>query len=299
MARSASPVLPAPAVDNARGALWHVVACLLFSLMAALAKVLGDRLPSIEVAFARSFLGFLLVLPVLLMAGRGVWRTDRLWLHVTRAGLGTVALICSFHSVTHLPLAEATSLSFTRPLFQVVLAALVLRELVGRDRWGATLVGFLGVLVMLRPGAASVEPAALVALTGAACVAVVGIALRELAQAERHLTILAYLGLVGVVVTGVPAAFVFVLPTPVELVLMLLMAACGVVGQVCLMRGYQVGEASALAIFDYTRLPFSALFGFVLFLELPDLQAVAGALIIAAATLYIARREAAARRRER
>lgn len=283
----------APRIDNRTGALWHVLACALFSLMAALAKLLGERLPSVEVAFARAFLGFLLLTPWLVAAGREAWRTRRLWLHVTRGTVGTLALICGTYAVTAMPLAEATSLSFTKPLFQVLLAACVLGETVGRHRWRAVLAGFLGVLVMLRPGLGMVQPGAFAALLGALCVAIVGVALRRLAQVERHLTILAYLGVVGSLVTGLPTAFVFVPPTGSELTLMLLMALAGMVGQVCLIRGYQVGEASALAAFDYTRLPFSALLGFLLFLELPDPQALLGALVIVLASLYLARCEAA------
>jgi drug/metabolite transporter (DMT)-like permease len=138
-----------------------------------------------------------------------------------------------------------------------------------------------------------------VALLGALCVATVGIALRRLAQEESHLTILLYLGLVGSLMTGLPTAFLFVVPTWSELGLLLVLAATGVMGQICLMRGFRVGEASALAVVDYTRLPFSAALGLLLFLEPPDLGTVAGALIIAGATLYIARREAAPARARR
>lgn len=208
---------------------------------------------------------------------------------MTRGTVGTLALLCSFYAITDMPLAEATSLSFTKPLFQVLLAALILRETVRAPRWGATILGFVGVLVMLRPSAGTIQLAGLVALLGAACVAVVGIALRELAQGERHLTILAYLGLIGTIVTGIPAAFVFVVPTTLELGVMVAMAVIGIAGQACLIRGYAVGEASALAVYDYARLPFAALFGYLLFAERPDLAALLGALLIALSTLYIAR----------
>ena len=282
-----------PAVDNLRGGLWHVAAALLFSLMAAAAKLLGERLPSVEVAFARALLGFLMLSPWLLAGGRAVWRTQRLWLHVTRGMVGTAALMGGFYAIANLPLAQATSLSFTKPLFQVLLAALILREHVGIPRWAATLVGFWGVLLMLGPEAGSVELAALVALLAAACVAVVGVALRELAQRERHLTILAYFGLVGSIVTGLPTLLVYVPPTALELWTMLAMGVIGAVGQLCLIRGYALGEAAALAPYDYLRLPFSAVCGFVLFAERLDGPTLLGALVIAGATLYIARRDAA------
>ncbi|MFO1037942.1 MAG: DMT family transporter [Geminicoccaceae bacterium] len=279
-------------IDNLRGALWIVVSSGFFSAMQACAKLLGERLPSIEVAFGRAFLGFLIILPLLLLQSPGIWRTQRLWLHVTRGGMGTFALICSYYSIAHMPLAVATALSFTRPLFQVVLAALVLHEVVRRGRWAATAIGFVGVLIVLRPGTETFDLAALVALAGALAVAFVSLALRELAQGERHLTILAYLGVVGTVMTGVPTAFVWVTPTLHEVAITFLMACVGVAGQYCLMQGYRIGEASALAPYDYLRLPFTATLGLLLFAEIPDGHAMLGALVIAGSTFYMAWREA-------
>lgn len=294
--------LPASArtsrLDNARGALWHLVSALLFTVMAAMAKHLSARLPSIEVAFARAFIGFLFLTPLLIRIGAAAWCTERLSLHITRSMAGTVGLVASMYAVAHLPLAEAVSLSFTKPLFEVVLAALILRETVRAERWIATAVGFMGVLIMLQPGAGAIELAGLIALTGAMCGASVGIALRRLAQDERHLTILAYLGVVSSVITFLPTAFVFVAPTVPEFLLLSLMSLIGVLGQLCFIRGYSMAEASALAPIDYTRLPFAALIGILLFLELPDLRDVMGALIIVGAALFIARREAG-RARER
>jgi drug/metabolite transporter (DMT)-like permease len=289
----------APAVDNVRGAFNILAACLLFTAMGAIAKVLGERLPAIEVAFGRAFGGLLVVLPLVLRAGPGAWRTSRLGLHVTRGTLGTMALICGFYAVTQLPLAEATALSFTKPLFQVVLAALILREVVRATRWVATVVGFVGVLVMLAPGLAgpTLAPAALVGLAGAGFAAVVSITLRRLVHLEREITILLYLGLTGTLVTGVPTAFVWVTPTALEAGLMLAMAAIGLVSQIFLMRGFRLGEASAMAPFDYSRLPFSAAVGFLVFAEAPGHATFAGAVIVAGSALYVARAEAQAARR--
>ena len=282
-----------PPVDNLRGGAWLTLACLLLAGMGAVAKLLGQRLPSVEVAFFRSAVAFLFVLPLLLRAGWAVWRTSRLHLHLTRAALGTFALVCGFYAVTHLPLAEATALSFTKPLFQVVLAVLILGEVVRRRRWTALVVGFLGVLLMLQPGGrAGIEPAAIAGLTAAIVAAFVSISLRELAQTERHLTILGYLGLVSSAVTAVPAALVWLWPTPTEWWLILLLGGLGALGQGCLMRAYRHGEASVLAIFDYLRLPFATALGLWLFGEWPAIPAVAGALLIASSTIYIARREA-------
>jgi drug/metabolite transporter (DMT)-like permease len=288
-----------PLVDNLKGALWLLGACLLFTVMSTLAKLLGDRLHAFEIAFARSFFGFLLVLPLILRGGLGAWRTRRLDLHVTRSAMGSLGLLCGFFAVTNLPLADATALSFTKPLFQVLLAALVLGELVRARRWIATGVGFLGVVVMLRPGLGSFEAAAVAGLAGSMFGAMVSVTLRRLTQQEREITILAYLGVVGSIITGLPAAFVWITPTGPELLLMLLMSAIGMISQVCMMRGFRLGEASAMAPLDYLRLPLAALFGVLFFAEQPDIYSFLGALIIAGSTLYIAQREARIARERR
>ncbi|MDF1586602.1 DMT family transporter [Marinimicrococcus flavescens] len=298
MKESSGP-LAATGTDNVRGALWILASCLLFATMSALAKIAGERLHSFEVSFFRAFFGFVLLLPLILRAGPGVWRTSRLHLHITRGTVGSLGLLFGFYAVTHMPLAEATALGFTKPLFQVLLAAFALREVVRMRRWVATAVGFLGVLVMLRPDTGNLELAALAGLAGALCGATVSVTLRHMVRLERELTILAWLGVVGTVVTGLPALFVWQTPTPGELGLLLCMAAVGTVSQVCLMRGFRVGEASAMAPIDYSRLPLSAFYGVILFAEWLDPLAILGAAIIAGSTLYIARREAALARQGR
>lgn len=283
-----------------RAGLWVMLASALIVCMSLTAKVLAQRLDSLQVSFARALFGLLVLLPLFWREGLGLLRSARWPLLLARGLVGTLGMMSGFYAVAHLPLAEATALGFTRPLFMVVLAALVLHEVVRLRRWSATVIGFLGVLLMLRPGAgAVVHPAALVALFGALCAAVVGILIKQLVASERPVVVLAWLGIVGTVVTGVPAALVWQWPTAVELALMLAMGLVGTASQLCLMRGYRLADASFLAPFDYTRLPFAALLGYVTFGEVPDGWALAGALVIAGSTLYIVHREAQLARRGR
>jgi drug/metabolite transporter (DMT)-like permease len=172
-----------------------------------------------------------------------------------------------------------------------VLAAVVLHEVVRWRRWSATAFGFLGVLVMFRPGHGVLEIAAFAALFGALCVATVRLLIKRLAATEGSLTMLVYLGLISTTVTAVPAAFVWQNPTLVEIALLVLLGCVSSATQIFMIRGYSIGEASALAPFEYARLPFAAFYGFLLFAEIPDLYTMAGALMIVGATLYIARRE--------
>ncbi len=276
---------------NLRGALWVILSCLCIASMAALVKTLGARLDSFQLAFFRAAFGLLAVAPFALGAGAAALRTRQLGLHLVRGVAGTVAMMCGFYALTRLSLADATAITFTTPLFLTVLAALVLHERVRWRRWSATALGFVGVLIMLRPGEGVLEAAALVALLGASCIATVRLVIKRLTLHDGPLTIIVWFGLISTAVSAVPAALVWRTPTLVELALLVLLGCLASLTQVFLIRGYAIGEASALAPFEYFRLPFAMLYGFLLFAELPDRYTLLGASIIVASTLYIARRE--------
>jgi drug/metabolite transporter (DMT)-like permease len=273
-----------------------VAACVCFTTMSAIAKLLGEDLHPFLVAFGRAFLGLLILVPFLIYNGPSQIVTSRWWLHVTRAALGTSAMLCGFYAISRLPLAEATALSFTKPLFQVLLAALLIGEVVRARRWTVTAIGFLGVLVMVQPGARAIDLAVLVGLLGALLAAAVSVTIRELVRTEKQLVILFYLGVVGSLISGLFALPVWTTPSLTQLALMLLMAVVGSLGQLCVMRGFRLGEASAMAPFDYTRLPMSAAYGLVLFAEIPGIHTALGAIVIAGSTFYMAHLEAAADR---
>lgn len=277
---------------NLQGALWVLLSAVLFTTMAAVIKSLGARLDSFQLAFFRASFGLLFVLPFALAGGVAALRTSRPGMHLCRGLAGTVGMMCGIYALTHLSLADATAIGFTKPLFLIVLAALVLREVVRARRWSATALGFVGVLIMMRPGDGVLEPAALVALLGALAAAIVSLLVKRLSATEPAVTIMVWLGGISVLTTALPAAFVWQTPSVAELGWMALAAALASLAQICFIRGYRIGEASALAPLEYARLPFAALYGFLLFAEIPDLYTVLGALLIALSTLYISRREA-------
>ncbi|MCB1971162.1 MAG: DMT family transporter [Geminicoccaceae bacterium] len=282
---------------NVRGAVFILLASIGFPAMGALSRILGDRLHSFEISFARAFFGFLLLLPLFWRDGFSLLRTDRLGTHVVRSICGTVGLLCGFYAYNHMALADAVAISFTKPLFMVVLAALMLHETVRRRRWLATAAGFAGVAIMLRPGDGVIDPAALVALLGALAASFVAILIKQLVATERKATILAYLGIISTILTGIPAWFVWQTPTLHEILLMVAMASVGSLSQLLMMHGYKLGEASALAPFDYARLPVAAIYGALIFSEQPDIHTYAGGVVIVFATFYLARLEQSSRTR--
>lgn len=275
---------------NVRGALWLLLSATLFTVMAVLAKSLGGRLDSFQVAFFRLLFGLVVIMPFLLRGGAAMFKTHYPVLQMVRGVVGSTAMLCGFYAMIHLPLADALAYNFTKALFVVPLAFLMLGEIAGPRRIAAVAIGFAGVLIMLRP-TVEIDPAALVALAGALLVALATM-LVKIVHRDAPVTLMFYTGVVGTCVAAVPTWFVWQDPTWTELGLLSLMGAAGAGAHNCFIRGYREGEASAIVPFDYSRLVFAGLAGFAVFGDVPDLLTVAGALVIVATTLYIARREA-------
>jgi drug/metabolite transporter (DMT)-like permease len=281
---------------NARGALWMLGAVSAFAAMDALIKWVGQTLDPLQIAFFRCIFGGVFVLPFALRHGPQAVRTHRWGGHLGRALIGYTAMVLGFYAVTHLPLADATALSFTRPLFMIVLAVLFLGEQVRWRRWSATGIGFLGVLVMARPGHGGFDHAALVAIAATLFVAGVGVMLKRLSATERPETIIFYFTITSSLMALGPALYVWRPPGWIDVALMAVMGALGSLGQYLSIRAYRIAEATAVDPVDYARLLLATGFGFAVFGELPDAWTLLGALIIVGSTLYITRREARIRR---
>jgi drug/metabolite transporter (DMT)-like permease len=276
-----------------RAVLLMVTGSLLFSIMGALVKLLGQQLDSFQIAFFRCFFGFIAILPfVLLKPGRYAFRTTHFWGHFLRGALGVAAVVAGFYATTRLPLTDSTAISFTAPLFMVLTAIIVLGEKVRWRRGLATVAGFIGVLVMVRPDRGALEMGAIVGLFAAFLGALSTTLIKRLSATEEVLTILAYFGLFSSILTAVPACFVWRPLTGDELALLALIGALGAIGQFCQVRAFAAGELMAVAPIDYSRLIFAGIIGFLLFSELPDRYTLVGAAMIIGSTLYIACREA-------
>ena len=281
---------------NSRGALWMIGASLGFTINAAFVKSLaGQGLDTFQIAFARALFSFAALAPFCYRAGLGVLRSKVPGLQVARSFCGSMAMICGFYAVSQLPLAEFTALTFTQPLFVVLLAVLILKEEVRWRRWLATAVGFAGVLIMVRPGAAAFDPAALVALVSVLGISLAVALVKKLPPNESHVTMLAYFCIASIAMTIGPALYFWQWPDLFQWLLLAAVGFLGVASQAMIIRAYRAGEVSFVAPFDYLKLILAGLIGFMVFAEVPDGWTVAGAAVIVASTFYIARREAAQR----
>jgi drug/metabolite transporter (DMT)-like permease len=244
------------------------------------------------VVFFRTAFGLAAMLPWLLRQGFGVMRTGHLRLHLLRALIGIFAMVGWFTSLSLMPLAEATALSFTAPIFTSVLAVLILGEVMRLRRWSATMVGFLGALLIVRPGFAAIQPAALLAIATAAVWASSTVLIKVMARTESAGAITTYMVLLTTPMTLLAALFVWQNPTLEQLGWAALLGAAGGTGHICMSRALATAEATLVAPFDYLRLPIVALIAFLAFGQVPNVWVWIGGAVIAASSIYIAQREA-------
>ncbi len=284
--------------DVSKGALYITLAAFLFSLMSTLVRVASDDLPPLEIAFFRNLFALASMLPWMLSSGFPGLDTRHLKLHVTRAVIGVFGMGLWFTSLSLVPLADAVALSFTMPLFIVAGAATILGEKVGLRRWGATAIGFLGMLVILRPGIAVVSPVMALPIATAAFWATSALILKHMSATVRAGTSVLYMNLLMTPLSLVPAAFVWIWPHWEDLFVLATLGLSATLAHLALARAFAAADASAIVPFDYVRLPFTALFAFVLFGEVAEVWTWIGSAIIAGSAFYIARRESVLARKE-
>jgi len=290
----------APLSGNARGVLWMLGSAVCFTAMAALLKLLANRgYAESEMVFFRAAAGFAVLLPVAITGGARRWAVKRPVQVFWRCLFSTLGFFASFHAFAALPLAQAQAISFSRTLFVVALAALMLRETVGWRRWTAVAVGFAGVLLMTRPDGASLSPATLSAIAAAFFFGLAIVTVKDLTRDHDTLTLVLWTNLFTTV-AGLPFALgEWSTPPLWDLALLVGLGVAGVGAQSCYVRALSSGDASLLGLVDYVRLPLAMVVGLLLFQETPDRLTMIGALVVIASTLYISWRESIRGARQR
>ena len=271
-----------------------IVASAFFAGMAGLIRYGSQDLHPFQLAFLRSAFGILFMLPWLMKAGVGILRTSRIGLISIRGLMAAAAMFAFFWALSVMPLAEAVALSFTAPFFVTILAVVFLHEVVRARRWTAVAVGFVGAMIILRPGGGTVAWPALAVLFSALMMAGSVICIKKLSRTEPANAIYLWMVIYLAPITFVPALFVWRHPTWEQLGVAAGIGFAGTVGHLLMTRAFGMAETTVLMPFDFARLIFSAVVGYLFFSQAPDLWTWVGATIIAAAGIYIARREARA-----
>lgn len=277
---------------NLRGSVYMLSAMLVYAVMVGLIKHIGSTIPLVQTLLIRQVIMSVIIIAFAANQLPAMMRTSRLGLQVFRGLITLASMLCGFSAIIYIPLAQATAIGFSQVLFVTIAAVLLLKEKVDARRWVATIIGFIGVVIMLNPSAQGLNIYALMSVAGAFLGAGITISVRKLAATERTDTILIYQGIVLIIVLAVPTWIFWVQPTPEQWLSLILLSLFGTAGQWLITRAYQVGEAAALAPLDFTRLLLASFTGFVFFSEVPALTTWIGATFVIGATLYTMRKNA-------
>lgn len=260
----------------------------------AITKSLGGSLPVLEMVF---LISAFTAIPILLRRPReerwrDFWRMKRPWVIHTRAVVGVMSGFCGVYAFTTIPLAEVYALIFLSPLFVTVLSVVILKEQVGPWRWFAVVAGFVGVLLVVRPGFREVYLGHLAALGVATLFAFSMILLRSAATQEKYTSIFGTSIIYNLVVYGIAAAVTgFVVPEPGQLLRLMLVGACSAGGQIILLHVARFAPVNLIAPTHYSQIAWAVLLGAAFFSEYPDLVALVGLAVLAGAGLLTVVRE--------
>ena len=266
-------------------------ACL--AVLWTIIRRLSARLDSPEITFFSALFGLIVFLPWLMRYGSAAFRTKRLGTHVIRGLFNSGGILFWFSGLTLMPLAQAAALNLMTPLTVTVGAMLFLGENVRLRRWLALAMGAAGALVVIRPGFEAVNVGVWLILTSTIFAAGQRLIAKSLVRTDSSTTCVAYLLVIMTPVTLVPALFVWKWPTVPELGWFAVIGLLLTVAHFALVASLRYADISALEPIGFTRLVWSAILGFVLFSEVPDLWTWIGGAMIVLATTYLARREAA------
>ncbi|SMF83339.1 Permease of the drug/metabolite transporter (DMT) superfamily [Tistlia consotensis] len=276
-----------------------VLAVGLFSIMDAAVKWLGAGYPTLQIVFFRSFFAFV---PLGVM----IWRVGGLSQallvrnpldQALRCLFGLTSMVLFFYSYSEMRLADAIAIGFAAPVFVTALSMPLLGEAVGWRRWLACLVGFGGVLVMLKPGAGTFEPAALAALLGTLTYALAILWVRKLSKTESNVSIVIYFTLTTTLISGLALPFVWITPSLPDLALLIGVGILGGIAQIVMTQAYRLAEVSVLVPFDYTAMVWATGLGWLVWGEIPGANIWIGFALVLVSGLYIVQREAQLRRK--
>ena len=279
-----------------RGIVLMCLSTIAFSIMHGLVRFVSEVLPPFQIAFFRNIFGLAFLLPLLMRSRFAILRTKQIGLHALRGVINMAAMLMFFTALAISPIAKVTALGFTAPIFMAILAVLVLGERFRIYRWSAIFLGFVGMLIILRPGLVAIDTGALLVIGSAALWAVAMIIIKIQSRTESSLTIVAYMGIFLGVFSIAPAVWVWQPFGLQTLGFMVLIGLFGSIAQMAISESLKETDSTALMPFDFLKLIWTAIIGVWFFAEVPDIYTWVGATVIFLSGLFIAFRERSAQR---
>ena len=278
--------------DNIKGILWALLSTALFATVAAMAKIAVNEYHVLQILFFRQVIVFLSSLPSIAKSFPQSLKTQHIGIHALRLTGAFITLSCGIWAVAVLPLTTALTLGFAKVFFVALIALHFLDEPVGIHRVSAVIAGFIGVVIVMRPGVEGIfDLPALIPILGALGAAVAATSVRKLSQTESTATLLVYQALFVGALAGIPLFLLWVTPDLNDTLFLLAMGILATAANWIGVKALRLGEASVVGNIEYTQLVYAAVLGFLLFSELPDIYTVIGAAIIIGSSIYIFRRE--------
>jgi len=275
-----------------KGPLWMVWSCLLFVVIWGLIRVASETMHPFVIVFYRTLFAVIAFLPFLFRHKLAVLKTTHLGQHALRGGFSFFGTLGLFYAVSVVPLAEVVAISYSAPVFAAAGVVLILKEKVHWRRIGAILAGFVGVLIVLRPGFQEFTPGLIAAVSGSFMLAGSLVVIKSLSSSDKPEIIALYSFLFVLPASLIVALFYWSWPSTVELMIMIIMGICVALAHTALAKAFVYSDATAVLPLDFTRMIFATILGVLAFGESVDVIAWVGAIVILGSTVYVAHREA-------
>ena len=281
-----------------RGGLYMMGAAASFTIMTSLIRVIAQEIHPFEIGFFRTITNLILMVPFVLRTGPTVFQTENHKVYALRGLIGVAFVMSYFSGAAMIPVSDSQALIFTSPLFAAALVVVFLGEKIRGRRMVALGIGFVGAMIILRPGFDAINLGAVLVLIGAMTNGASNALVKYTTRKDHPDTAVLFLMLYVTPLIALPTVFVWVTPSWEQLGFLLAIGFFATLNQRFLSRAFAAADATAVLPYDFSRLPFAALIGWFVFSELPDFWVWVGGAIIFAASIYIAHRESLASRRE-
>jgi len=272
--------------------IYMFLAMFFFTGMSIFIRKSSEQLHIMEVIFLRNLLACIIIVPILSSSGLHNFKMKEPKLFFFRAIVGSIGMIAGFIAFTLIPLAQATAISFTTPIFVTIGAALVLGEVIKLRRIIAIIIGFLGMLIIVQPGSGVLSVGVSLAFISAVAHSGNGLLVKKMTAKESANAIVAWMVILIVPITIVPAILVWEWPGPEAWIYLWLLAIFGTLGHLCFTRAFALAEITSLQPLEFIKLPMTALVAWLVFSEVPGYWTWIGGIVIFSSTIYITQREA-------
>ncbi|HVK98551.1 MAG TPA: DMT family transporter [Dongiaceae bacterium] len=268
--------------DLKLGALYLLMAEFLLAVMAALIKHLSGEVPQEMLVFCRNLFGLTALLPIILHKGVRNLKTQRLRVHLQRSVVGLIAMYGYFYVIAHLPLAEAVLVKLSAPFFLPIIAFIWLKEKIRLRTVLAILLGFVGVVFVLRPGSDTFQPVALVGIGAAALASLAKVTIRDMADTEPVYRVVFYFGLMATLVSSIPLLWAWQMPPSHTWVWLFIIGIAGTLGQLLMTKAYQIANPGQVGPYTYASVIYAAIMGWLFWDEALLITTLIGSVLIVA-----------------